>query len=91
MPLTTQQSPYQIEELFPFLQGTVREALRLHPRREQGVSVTSSKIGGSIVWPADEPHPICPAKSCHAIPVLQLKRSDAPMLPFPNDTDLFQL
>ncbi|MEM1251565.1 MAG: hypothetical protein AAGI69_03965 [Cyanobacteria bacterium P01_H01_bin.21] len=91
MQLTTRQPLYQLEELFPFLRGAAREALRLHPRREQGVGVTSSKIGGPIVWPAGEPHPICPTKSCPAVPVLQLRRFDAPMLPFPNGNDLLQL
>ena len=91
MKLTTRQPPYQLEELFPFLRGTAREALRLHPRREQGVDVMSSKIGGSIAWPVGEPHPICRTKSCPAVPVVQLRRSDAPMLPFPDGADLFQL
>lgn len=91
MQLTTRSSPYHLEELFPFLRGRGRDAIRLHPRRQQQIAPFESKIGGSFVWPRNEAHPVCPEQHCPAVPVIQLRKADAQVLPFPKGTDLFQL
>ena len=50
-----------------------------------------SKIGGAFAWPSDEISPVCPTKSCPAVPVIQLRQADFPDINFPDQTDLFQL
>lgn len=91
MAYTTRRPPYKMEKVFPFLKGKGRKAVRLHPRREAGLAPTISKIGGAIVWPADEPKPECPITGCHAVPVIQLLRQDFREVEFEDDTDIFQL
>ena len=91
MPWTTRQPKYDVETLFPFLKGRARTAMRLHPCREVDLPPTVSKIGGAFVWPPSEQPPICPTTSCPAIPVLQIRRSEFPLIKFPGDTDLMQL
>jgi hypothetical protein len=60
----------------------------------------SSKMGWPFLWPANEPWPVCThgpgvlaSLKCDLpyLPVLQLRRDAFPDLPFPSDTDLFQL
>ncbi|GGT21483.1 hypothetical protein GCM10010176_077440 [Nonomuraea spiralis] len=58
-------------------------------------------MGGPLLWPADEPWPICPEPLSHhpsegwdplpLVPVMQLFAQDVPELPFPDDTDTLQV
>jgi hypothetical protein len=117
-----------IEALFPDLLPLQRVAVRLHPHRvAASLPPSASKIGGHILWPEEEPWPVCtereyavePVTPSHPVaftdlltgrsygptwigpedrrhtgtylPVLQLRRDDVPELPFPDDSDLFQL
>jgi Domain of unknown function (DUF1963) len=91
MVLNTRQPPYDVEELFPFLKAMGRRTTRLHPRREAGLPATVSKIGGSILWPPNDTHPVCSVKSCPAVPVIQLRRDDCPSIEFPTGFDLLQI
>lgn len=91
MPWTTRQPTFDVEALFPFLKGRARTAMRLHPRREVDLPPAVSKIGGTFVWPPSEPPPVCPTKLCPAVPVLQIRRAEFPLIEFPGDTDLMQL
>lgn len=91
MPWTTRQPSYDVEELFPFLRGMARTTVRLHPRRQSNLPPALSKIGGTMVWPHDEPVPVCRESSSPAVPVIQLLKSDFPSLKFPTGTDLLQL
>jgi len=124
----TRPSEQPIEMSFPDLLPLQRVAVRLHPRRVMApLPPTASKIGGHILWPDDEPWPVCtereyvvepvaeangalmidnitgtsygmtwigPEDRRHTgvyLPVMQLRRDDVPELPFPDDSDLFQL
>ena len=91
MRYTTPEPAYDVEALFPFLKGTAKMSTRLHPRPANDLPPTASKLGGSIIWPQDEPVPVCPVHKCRAVPVLQLRKEDVPGFPFPPGTDLFQL
>lgn len=79
-----------ITHIIPELAPLARETVRLHPRRGEAAQ-DASKIGGSFIWPADEPWPHCKEHNCPYIPILQLQRGDIPELRFRNGTDLFQL
>jgi hypothetical protein len=117
-----------IDARFPDLLPLQRVAVRLHPHRVAvPLPPSASKIGGHILWPEEEPWPVCtereyalePVTPPHPVavtdlltgrsygptwigpedprhtgtylPVLQLRRADVPELPFPDDSDLFQL
>ncbi|MGW0882231.1 hypothetical protein [Streptomyces sp. NPDC002671] len=59
MTRTTPPRPLDITAHFPELAPLARSAVRLHPRA--GVpGVADSSVGGSLLWPADEPWPTCP-------------------------------
>jgi hypothetical protein len=74
----------------PGFGALARTTVRLHPRRGKS-SIDASKMGGSIVWPADETWPTCEEHDSALVPVLQLTADDIPELGFPPGTDLFQL
>ncbi|WP_030395310.1 hypothetical protein [Kitasatospora purpeofusca] len=58
MARTTPERPVDVEGLFPELARYRRTATRLHPR--PGVpGVRDSSVGGPMLWPADEPWPVC--------------------------------
>jgi hypothetical protein len=79
-----------IAEVIPEMARLARTTVRLHPRR--GVSARdASKMGSPIVWPSDEPWPVCSEHHSALVPVLQLRRQDVPEFAFRGDTDLFQL
>jgi len=88
---TTAPPQVDVENLYPFLKGTAKQAIRLHPRRIEMLAPTNTKIGGSICWPADDPLPRCQQHGCLAVPVLQLTKRDFPGFPFPDGMDVFQL
>ncbi|MFD4955657.1 hypothetical protein, partial [Streptomyces sp. NPDC058451] len=95
--------PFEVEAAFPELTGTVREVTLLYPRAGQP-GPDDSSIGGPLLWPADEPWPMC-AEPDHykplsapvgpepvaMVPVVQLYARNVPNLVFPADTDLLQI
>jgi len=91
MTRTTRPPWCDVEEQFPFLAGTARTAIRLHPSRATGLPPDVSKIGGAIVWPSGEPYPVCPATGCRAVPVLQVLKQDVPGVEFPEGANLLQV
>jgi hypothetical protein len=58
MALTTPPRPHDILELFPALTGLARPAVRLHPRPGRP-GVHDSSIAGPLLWPEEEPWPVC--------------------------------
>lgn len=100
MGLTTPSEPFDVAVFFPELAGQRRTTVRLHPRRGRP-AITDSSMGGSLLWPADEPWPICPVPQTHdpsegwdplpLVPVMQLFARDVPELPFPDDADTLQV
>jgi hypothetical protein len=58
MSRTTPPRPLDVEALFPGLDAHRRTTTRLHPRRGNP-SVADSSVGGPLLWPADEPWPVC--------------------------------
>ena len=60
MPRTTPSRPADVEELFPGLAEFRRTATRLHPRPGDPKAQDSS-VAGPMLWPADEPWPMCTA------------------------------
>ncbi len=95
--------PFDIDAVFPELIGTAREVTLLYPRAGEPGQGDSS-IGGPLLWPADEPWPMC-AEPGHykpldapvgpepvaMVPVVQLYARDVPGLAFPVGTDLLQI
>ncbi|MFD7813220.1 hypothetical protein ACFV6E_09800 [Streptomyces sp. NPDC059785] len=55
---TTPPRPLDIEALFPELAAHRGTTTRLHPR-PGAPDVTASSVGGPLLWPADEPWPVC--------------------------------
>lgn len=86
--------PFDVEAVFPELTGASRETTLLYPRAGQPGPGDSS-IGGPLLWPADEPWPMC-AEPDHyepleppvgpepiaMVPVIQLYARDVPGLVF---------
>jgi hypothetical protein len=91
MKFTTRAPAFDVEELFPFLRGRGKPAIRLHPRRKANLPPDSSKFGGSIIWPRDEEFPEHPISGLKAVPLLQLRKEDVPEMPFPPSADLMQM
>ncbi|MCX4511347.1 hypothetical protein OHA27_13725 [Streptomyces sp. NBC_01619] len=58
MPRTTPPRPVDIEAIFPDLSAYRGTATRLHPRPGTP-GETESSVGGPLLWPADEPWPVC--------------------------------
>ncbi|WP_037604311.1 hypothetical protein [Streptacidiphilus rugosus] len=56
---TTPPRPVDIGRHFPELAPLARTAVRLHPRAGRPTAAVSS-VGGPLLWPADEPWPVCP-------------------------------
>ncbi|WEB45464.1 hypothetical protein MOV08_43410 [Streptomyces yunnanensis] len=95
--------PFEVEAVFPELTGTAREVTLLYPRAGQPGPGDSS-LGGPLLWPADEPWPMCAAPDHYKplsapvgpepvamVPVVQLYARDVPGLVFPAGTDLLQI
>ena len=74
----------------PELAQLTRATVRLHPRPDK-CPRDQSKLGGEILWPADEPWPHCEEHDCSYVSVLQLRREDVPELGFREGADLFQI
>ncbi|MGW6026166.1 hypothetical protein [Streptomyces sp. NPDC055099] len=58
MTRTTPPRPLDVEELFPELAAYRGTTTRLHPR-PGNPDVSASSVGGPLLWPADEPWPVC--------------------------------
>src|SRR5512142_1971420 len=85
---TTYTPQFDLAAAFPHLERRV--ATRLHPRRGR-VDLFASKVGGVIPWPKAVPWPRCAADGSALVPALQLRRADVANLPYPGDSDVFQL
>ncbi|MFF3849084.1 hypothetical protein [Streptomyces sp. NPDC002328] len=59
MTRTTPSRPLDVEALFPELAAHRGTTTRLHPR-PGAPDVSASSVGGPMLWPADEPWPLCP-------------------------------
>lgn len=57
---TTPRPPLDITAFFPELVPLARQAVRLHPRRGPEPGFRESKLGGTFLWPMNEPWPFCP-------------------------------
>ncbi|MER7833671.1 hypothetical protein [Streptomyces sp. NPDC095602] len=77
MTRTTPPRPVDVEALFPGLAAYRRTATRLHPRRGAPTARDSS-VGGPLLWPADEPWPVCtavhPKGTGHRLSDVRLRR-----------------
>jgi hypothetical protein len=58
MTRTTPPRPLDVEALFPELAAHRGTTTRLHPRPGDP-GVADSSVGGPLLWPADEPWPVC--------------------------------
>jgi hypothetical protein len=56
---STPPPPLDITAFFPELAPLSRPAVRLHPRRGDESGPGESKVGGTFLWPSDEPWPLC--------------------------------
>lgn len=65
MPRTTPKRPLDVEALFPELAAHRGTTTRLHPRPGRP-EVRDSSVGGPLLWPADEPWPVCTEPHPHA-------------------------
>ncbi|MFC6593624.1 hypothetical protein [Kitasatospora paranensis] len=65
MPRTTPSRPLDVEELFPGLAAHRGTTTRLHPRPGRPDASVSS-VGGPLLWPVDEPWPVCTEPHGHA-------------------------
>ncbi|MFE7099504.1 hypothetical protein [Streptomyces erythrochromogenes] len=58
MTRTTPPRPLDVEALFPELAAHRGTTTRLHPR-PGSPRMSASSVGGPMLWPADEPWPVC--------------------------------
>ncbi|MEU2079628.1 hypothetical protein, partial [Streptomyces sp. NPDC013489] len=77
MTRTTPPRPVDVEAVFPAVSAHRRTATRLHPRH--GVAkAEESSLAGPLLWPADEPWPVCTAVHTkgtgHRLDDVRLKR-----------------
>ncbi|MBO3741852.1 hypothetical protein [Actinoplanes flavus] len=61
---TTPPRPLDITQLFPELREHSTTSTRLHPRPGRP-TVADSSVGGPLLWPADEPWPVCDDAGAH--------------------------
>ncbi|WP_406085876.1 hypothetical protein [Streptomyces virginiae] len=96
---TTPPRPLDVESLFPALAAHRRTATRLHPRPGTP-GPHDSHVGGPLLWPADEPWPVCTTPHRRApgpgplplVALAQLHARDVPDLPAgPDGCDLLQV
>ncbi|WP_327379537.1 hypothetical protein [Streptomyces sp. NBC_01212] len=77
MTRTTPPRPLDVEAVFPALAAHRRTATRLHPR-SGSPTVRESSVAGPLLWPADEPWPVCTAThkkgTGHLLSEVRLKR-----------------
>ena len=70
MTRTTPPRPVDITGLFPELREHSATATRLHPRPGKPATADSS-VGGPLLWPADEPWPVCTDGNTHYLSQLR--------------------
>ncbi|MFC4019300.1 hypothetical protein ACFOW4_15315 [Micromonospora sp. GCM10011542] len=100
---TTPPGPVDMPRIFPQVIPFARTTIRLHPRRGSPTAEQSS-VGGPLLWPADEPWPICVGDGAYdhfddapdpaevpLVPVAQLFADDISGIPFPEGTDVLQV
>ncbi len=87
---TTPAPPVDVAKVAPDLAEFARTTVRLHPRPGEA-PLDASKLGGSMLWPQDEPWPDCPEHGIPMISAFQLRKEDVPEVGFPPGYDLFQL
>jgi hypothetical protein len=78
----TTPPPLDVTSVFPELALLARQAVRLHPR--------TGAPGPNDIYTQPSPYQ-APAAASPLVGVLQLSDRDVPELPFPEQTDLFQL
>ncbi|GAA1619161.1 hypothetical protein [Actinoplanes couchii] len=66
---TTPPRPFDVDDVIPGLREYRAGATRLHPRAG-APGVADSSIGGPLLWPADEPWPVCDAGDDHEVDTL---------------------
>ena len=59
MKLTTPEPPIDLLEVLPELADLRATTVRLHPRKGRVPGRHASKMGGTFLWPSDEPWPVC--------------------------------
>ena len=69
MARTTPPRPFDIAEVFPELREHRGTTTRLHPRTGMP-TIADSSIGGPLLWPADEPWPMCTDCDAHDVEML---------------------
>lgn len=70
MTRTTPPRPLDVTELFPELRRYSATATRLHPRPGRP-SASDSSVGGPLLWPLEEPWPVCTLGAAHYVSRLQ--------------------
>jgi hypothetical protein len=58
MARATPARPFDAEALFPGLAALRGTTTRLHPQPSRP-DFSASSVGGPMLWPADEPWPVC--------------------------------
>ncbi|MFG2340440.1 DUF1963 domain-containing protein [Streptomyces yangpuensis] len=88
----TPPRPLDVEQVFPEVAPLRRQAVRLHPRAGRP-TYRDSSVGGPLLWPLEEPWPVCPQHHGSAmVPVVQVRAADAlGLVPFPAGCDLLQV
>lgn len=56
--ITTLAPPFDITTVFPELSALAAATVRLHPRAGRP-DIRGSSLGGPLLWPADQPWPVC--------------------------------
>ncbi len=76
---------------YPALATAARPALLLGQRMagKAGLGLLESKLGGVFGWPKGESAPERFSKRLH--PIIQLRRDEFPLIPFPKGRNIFQL
>src|SRR5262249_20164871 len=88
--LTTPPPNVDVEAI-PDLAQLRKTTVRLHPRFGDEPALDQTKMGGSFLWPKDEPWPRCPDHEVPYVTVLQLRAEQFPEIAFYPGTNLFQL
>jgi hypothetical protein len=86
----TPAPPVDVAKAIVELKALAKITVRLHPRRGKPVA-DASRIGGTVLWPADEGWPQCNEHQCPLVTALQLRKEDVPEVGFKRGTDLFQV
>src|SRR5260221_1117153 len=92
MTKTTPLPKVDIWQVLPELDTQTAVTIRLHPRRGEVPDLSASKMGGTFLWPEDDPWPTEPYfPPMEYVPVLQINSKDIPEFPFPPGQDLMQM